>query len=225
MESPKKIVDTNNKIKIILKNTTKNYNKIKISKNNLLLNKNNSFKSSFSSNEYDKDKQENISTKKLIEKESVLPKINKNNSQKIISINKKLINDLNHQINTLNKRIFGNDFAYKQTINLQELNDYIIYEKTKKNIANKNNKGLKNTFDFRIPLIYRRIANHFKKEDLIPMKIGPKINLEDILINHNSIFRKSMTQNRCKNYYLKRNVKLLKKNLKENKVNYPKNKY
>ena len=215
MKLQKKILD-NNKIKIILKNKGKNINKF--SKNNLPLNKNNSYKSSFSSNEYDKDKQENLSTKKFIEKDSFLPKINKNNSQKIISINKKLINDLNHQISATNKKIFGNDFIYKQTINLQELNDYIIYEQSKKNITTNKNKGMKNTFDFRMPLVYRRIANHFKKEDLIPMKIRPKINLEDILINHNSIFRKSMTQNRCKNYYLKKSIKLLKKDLENNKT-------
>lgn len=205
--------DSNGIIKIILKNKTKNLKQIR-NNNNLPINKNNSFKSSFSSDEYDIDKQENISTKKIIYNniEPIFPKIIKNNSQKILSINKKLINDLNYQINRTNKKIFGNEFIYKQTINLQELNDYIIFERTKKNMEINKNKGLKNTIDFRMPLIYRRIANHYKKEDLIPMKIKPRVNLEDILINHNSIFRKSISQNSCKQYYLKNNIKVMNKN-------------
>ena len=205
--------DSNGIIKIILKNKTKNLKQIR-NNNNLPINKNNSFKSSFSSDEYDIDKQENISTKKIIYNnvEPIFPKIIKNNSQKILSINKKLINDLNYQINRTNKKIFGNEFIYKQTINLQELNDYIIFERTKKNMEINKNKGLKNTIDFRMPLIYRRIANHYKKEDLIPMKIQPRVNLEDILINHNSIFRKSISQNSCKQYYLKNNIKVMNKN-------------
>ena len=205
--------DSNGIIKIILKNKTKNLKQIR-NNNNLPINKNNSFKSSFSSDEYDTDKQENISTKKIIYNniEPIFPKIIKNNSQKILSINKKLINDLNYQINRTNKKIFGNEFIYKQTINLQELNDYIIFERTKKNMEINKNKGLKNTIDFRMPLIYRRIANHYKKEDLIPMKIKPRVNLEDILINHNSIFRKSISQNSCKQYYLKNNIKVMNKN-------------
>ena len=204
--------DSNGIIKIILKNKTKNLKQIR-NNNNLPINKNNSFKSSFSSDEYDTDKQENISTKKIIYNniEPIFPKIIKNNSQKILSINKKLINDLNYQINRTNKKIFGNEFIYKQTINLQELNDYIIFERTKKNMEINKNKGLKNTIDFRMPLIYRRIANHYKKEDLIPMKIKPRVNLEDILINHNSIFRKSISQNSCKQYYLKNNIKVMNK--------------
>ena len=172
--------------------------------------KNNNNKLSFSSNEIDIEKQDNLPKKKLIKVNNLIfPKINKCNSQKIISINKKLINDLNYQIKNTNKKIFGNNFMYKQTINLMELNDYIIYEQTKRNILINKNKGVKNSVDFRIPLIYRRIANHYKKEDLIPMKNRPKINLEDILINHNSIFRKSMSQNRCQKYYLKNSIKLM----------------
>ena len=206
--------DINNKIEIILKNKAKSIKKLR--KNNLPINKNNSFKSSFSSNEYDIDNQGNLSTKKLIinnELETLFPKIIKDNSQKILSINKKLINDLNYQINYTNKKIFGNDFIYKQTINLQELNDYIIFEHTKKKIQTNKSKGLKNTIDFRMPLIYRRIANHYKKEDLIPMKNKARINLEDILINHNSIFRKAISQNSCRQYYLKNNIKIMNKNI------------
>lgn len=170
---------------------------------------NNNYRTSISSNELDIDKQENTSTKKLINPTDItLPKIRKNKSQNIISINKKLISDLNYQINKQSKKIFGNDFKYKQTINLQELNDYIIYQQTKKSIENNRNKGKKCTVDFRMPLIYRRMANHYKREDLIPMKIRPKINLNDILVMHNSILRKSMMENKCQNYYLKNNVKL-----------------
>ena len=206
--------DINNKIEIILKNKAKSIKKSR--KSNLPINKNNSIKSSFSSNEYDIDNQGNLSTKKLIinnEMEPLFPKIIKDNSQKVLSINKKLINDLNYQINYTNKKIFGNDFIYKQTINLQELNDYIIFEHTKKKMQIKRSKGLKNTIDFRMPLIFRRIANHYKKEDLIPMKNKARINLEDILINHNSIFRKAISQNSCRQYYLKNNIKIMNKNI------------
>ena len=210
--------DINNKIEIILKNKAKSIKKLR--KNNLPINKNNSFKYSFSSNEYDIDNQGNLSTKKLIinnEMEPLFPKIIKDNSQKVLSINKKLINDLNYQINYTNKKIFGNDFIYKQTINLQELNDYIIFEHTKKKMQIKRSKGLKNTIDFRMPLIFRRIANHYKKEDLIPMKNKARINLEDILINHNSIFRKAISQNSCRQYYLKNSIKIMNKNLTKKK--------
>ena len=215
-----KMSDFNNKIEIMLRNKTKNIKQSR--KSNLNINKNNSFKSSFSSNEYDIDKQGNLSNKKLVNNNMIEPifhKIIKSNSQKILSINKKLINDLNFQINNTNKKIFSNDFIYKQTINLQELNDYIIFERTKKNIQMKKNKGLKNTIDFRMPLIFRRIANHYKKEDLIPMKSNERINLEDILINHNSIFRKAISQNSCRQYYLKNNIKIMNKNLTKIKKN------
>ena len=148
---------------------------------------------------------------------SFLP-IKKSSSLGIISINKKLINDLNYQIKDTNLRIFGNDFAYKQSINLQEINDYVIYEETKNIIEKNKKKGKKNSLDFRMPLIYRRMANHCKREDLIPMKNKPKINLKDVLIMHNSIFRKSMSQNKCKNYYFKNNVKLLYNNLKNKDI-------
>ena len=215
--------NTYNKTKITLEARPKILKKI--TKNNIIENnKENSYKSSFSSNEYDIDKQDNLTTKKLIDgTDSNFPKIKKNKSQSVVSINKRLINDLNYQIKTDNRRIFGNYFLYKQTINLQELNDYIIYEQTKKNIENNKNKGKKNSVDFRIPLIYRRLANHYKREDLIPMKIRPKINLEDILIMHNSIFRKAMTQNRCQNYYLKKNIKLMYKDFSKEKMNIKNN--
>ena len=175
--------------------------------------KNKSIRSSLSSGEIDFDKQDNISMKKFMngtKSYNSLPKLSTiNRNVHIISLNKKLTNDLNYQINSTNKKIFGNVFSYKQTINLQEINDYLIYEKTKKNIAEHKKKGEKSTIDFTIPIAYRRINNHFKKEDLIPIKMKPKINLEDVLYMHNSIFRKSMTQNKCKNYYLKNSLKLI----------------
>ena len=215
MELQKKISDSHIKMKILLKNKEKNFKKIK--KDKIPSNKSNSFKLSVSSNENDIDKQNNLSTKKIINgNDTTFPKIIKRNSQKIVNINKRLINDLNYQIKNTNKKIFENTFIYKQTINLQELNDYIIYEQTKKNIINNKNKGIKNSVDFRIPLVYRRLANHCKREDLIPMKIRPRINLDDILINHNSIFRKSMSQNRCQKYYLKNSVKLMYNTFKNN---------
>ena len=211
------------KIKIVLKIKIKSIKKI--NKNNSLpsFKKSNksysSSSSSSSSKEKDSDKQDILSTKKLIDctNSSFLP-IKKSSSLGIISINKKLINDLNYQIKDTNLRIFGNDFAYKQSINLQEINDYVIYEETKNIIEKNKKKGKKNSLDFRMPLIYRRMANHCKREDLIPMKNKPKINLKDVLIMHNSIFRKSMSQNKCKNYYFKNNVKLLYNNLKNKDI-------
>ena len=192
--------------------------------NNIILSNKSKYKTStFSSNEYDIDKQELITRKKVKNgSQIILPKISKNVSQRFISINRKLINDLNHQINEWNKKVFGNSFNYKQTINLQELNDYVIYEQTKKNVENNKKKGIKNSVDFRIPLVYRRIANHFKKEDLIPMKIKPKINLEDILIQHNSILRKTMSKNNCRKYYLKKNIKLMGQNSSKKETNIKK---
>ena len=186
-------------------NSFKNYTKMYKFQHN----KDNNYQTSVSSNELDIDKQDNILTKKYINPtDTTFPIIKVNKSEKIISINKRLIHDLNYQINRQTRKVFGNDFKYKQTINLQELNDYYIYEQTKKDIEKNKSIGKKNSVDFRTPLIYRRIANHYKKEDLVPMKIRPKINLEEVLVMHNSIFRKAMMENKCQNYYLKNNVKL-----------------
>ena len=187
---------------------------ISIKKNTIQSIKQSTLRSSMSSDKFDIDKQDNLSMKKLITGTNtslpIISKINRNTHY--ININKKLTNDLNYQINTMNKKILNNLFSYKQTINLQEMNDYLIYEKTKKSIAEHKMKGEKSSIDFKIPIVYRRLANHYKKEDLIPIKMKPKINLEDILYMHNSIFRKSMSQNKCKNYYLKHNLKLMNKN-------------
>ena len=68
----------------------------------------------------------------------------------------------------------------------------------------------KNSISFRLPLQYRRMGNHGKKEDLIPLNNQPKINLEDILILHNTNLRTSMTQNKVKNYFLKNNIRFKK---------------
>ena len=129
------------------------------------------------------------------------------NSKNIININNKLINDLNEQINILNEKKRKNNFNYRQTVNLQKLNDYIIYEYTKNKIEYNKMKHKKTTTSFRLPLQFRRMGNHGKKEDLIPINNAPKINLEDILILHNSNTRSAMTQNKVKNYYLKNNVR------------------
>ena len=183
--------------------------------------KDSSLRSSFSSGDIDLDKQENISTKKFINfTSSSLPKITKNlRKTHYININKRLINDLNYQINTTNKKIFGNLFSYKHTINLQEINDYILYEKTKKSIDEHKKIGKKIAVDFRLPIAYRRMNNHYKKEDLIPIKMKPRINLEDILYMHNSILRKSVSQNNCRKYYLKNNMKLINEYLKDKYIN------
>jgi len=129
------------------------------------------------------------------------------NSKNIININNKLISDLNEQINILNQKKKAKKFSYKQTVNLQKLNDYIIYEYTKNKMEFNRMNNKKTTISFRLPLPYRRMGNHGKKEDLIPINNLPKINLEDILILHNSNTRNSMTKHKVQNYYLKNNVK------------------
>ena len=131
----------------------------------------------------------------------------KNNIKNIININNKLINDLNAQINSLNEKKKAKKFNYKQTVNLQKLNDYIIYEYTKNKMEFNKENNKKNTVSFRMPLLYRRMGNHGKKEDLIPLNNKPKINLEDILILHNTNLRNSMTKNKVKNFYLKNNIR------------------
>jgi len=132
----------------------------------------------------------------------------------ILSVNSKnLINDLNEQINILNERKKAKKFSYKQTVNLQKLNDYIIYEYTKNKMEFNKMNNKKTTTSFRLPIQYRRMGNHSKKEDLIPISILPKINLEDILILHNSNARNTMTKNKVHNYYLKKNVKYKKSQL------------
>ena len=185
--------------------------------------KNKSIRSSLSSGEIDFDKQDNISMKKFMngtKSYNSLPKLSTiNRNVHIISLNKKLINDLNYQINSTNKRIFGNLYSYKQTINLQEINDFLIYQKTKKSIEEHKKTGEKNTSDFRMPIVYRRMDYHYKKEDLIPIRMKPKINLMDVLYLHNRVFRKSMSQNNCKKYYLKNNIKLMNQKIKFKFIN------
>ena len=210
--------EDNNRLNLELLKTRNHLLPIKNNKQSL---KNSTIKSSFSSGEIDIDKQDNISMKKLINgTNSSLPKLTKvNRTTHFLSINKKLTNDLNFQINSNYKKLFKNYFAYKQTINLQEINDYMIYEKTKKSIEQHKNNGKKNTLDFRLPIAYRRMDHHYKKEDLIPIKTKPKINLDDVLYMHNSIFRKSMSQNNCRKYYLKNSMKLIKEDTKKKNIN------
>ena len=129
------------------------------------------------------------------------------NSKNIININNKLISDLNEQINILNEKKRSKKFNYKQTVNLQKLNDYIIYEYTKNKMEFNKVNNKKTTTSFRLPLQYRRMGNHGKKDDLIPINNLPKINLEDILILHNSHTRSSMSKNKVRNYYLKNNIR------------------
>ena len=128
-------------------------------------------------------------------------------SKNVININNKLINDLNAQINSLNDKKKSKKFNYKQTVNLQKLNDYIIYEYTKNKMEFNKENNKKSAINFRMPLQYRRMGNHGKKEDLIPINNQPKINLEDILIMHNSNLRNSMTKNKVKNYFFKNNIR------------------
>ena len=135
------------------------------------------------------------------------------NSKNIININNKLISDLNEQINILNEKKRAKKFFYKQTVNLKKLNDYIIYEYTKNKMEFNKMNHKKNTTSFRLPIQYRRMGNHGKKEDLIPISNLPKINLEDILILHNSNARNTMSKNKVHNYYLKNNVKYKKSQL------------
>jgi hypothetical protein len=141
------------------------------------------------------------------EKDEYQPFILSTNSKNIVNINNKLISDLNEQINILNERKRAKKFSYKQTVNLQKLNDYIIYEYTKNKMEFNKMNHKKNTTSFRLPIQYRRMGNNGKKEDLIPISILPKINLEDILILHNSNARNTVSKNKVHNYYLKNNIK------------------
>lgn len=138
------------------------------------------------------------------------------NYKNIININNRLIGDLNEQIKFLNKQKKVKKFNYKQTVNLQKLNDYIIYEYTKNKMEYNKMNNKKTTTSFRIPLQYRRMGNHSKKEDLIPINNLPKINLEEILILHNSNTRNSMSKHKVQNYYLKNNIKYRKYKLNQN---------
>ena len=148
-----------------------------IKKNTIQTIKQSTLRSSMSSDKFDIDKQDNLSMKKLITGTNtslpIISKINRNTHY--ININKKLTNDLNYQINTMNKKILNNLFSYKQTINLQEMNDYLIYEKTKKSIAEHKMKGEKSSIDFKIPIVYRRLANHYKKEDFTSVTIPKSV--------------------------------------------------
>ena len=138
------------------------------------------------------------------------------NYKNIININNRLIGDLNEQIKFLNKQKKVKKFNYKQTVNLQKLNDYIIYEYTKNKMEYNKMNNKKTTTSFRMPLQYRRMGNHSKKEDLIPINNLPKINLEEILILHNSNTRNSMSKHKVQNYYLKNNIKYRKYKLNQN---------
>ena len=143
-----------------------------------------------------------------------------NNAKNVININNKLINDLNSQINTLNEKKKGKKFNYKQTVNLQKLNDYIIYEYTKNKMKVSKEDNKKPSTSFLMPLPYRRMRSHSKKEDLIPINNKPKVNLEDILILHNTNLRNSMTKYKVQNYYIKNYLKY-----KKNTHFYHDNKY
>lgn len=134
-------------------------------------------------------------------------------SNKFININSKLINDLNSQIDNLNKKRNEKQFNYKQTVNLQQLNDYILYEYTK----NKMKEKQKSTTSFRLPLQYRRMGSHGKKDDLVPLKSKPTINLEDVLILHNTNLRRDMTKNKVQNYYLKNSLKATQNRIRMNR--------
>ena len=131
-----------------------------------------------------------------------------NDQNNIININSKLISDLNTQINNFNQNKKAKKFNYKQTVNLQKLNDYIIYEYTKNRMQINRSNDIRYTTSFRLPLQYRRMGNHGKKEDLIPINNQPKVNLEDILILHNCNLRNGMSKNKVKNYYFKNSLKL-----------------
>ena len=80
-----------------------------------------------------------------------------------------------------------------------KLESIMAQNKNMKNVIVKK-IGKKIAVDFRLPIAYRRMNNHYKKEDLIPIKMKPRINLEDILYMHNSILRKSVSQNNCRKY-------------------------
>ena len=181
--------------------STERTNAQNISQKIISFNANNKSRNSFILSKNNSNSKETNNDGKKTDRER-FPKI-----KHIININQKFTKDL---IAEMEKFKSKKNFKYKQTINLQRLNDYIIYEETKKKMSKNKIFGIKNSIDFTIPLTYRRLDNHCKKEDLISCKYDNKINLNDILIHQNSTMRKSMTQNKCKNYYLKKNIRLKK---------------
>ena len=212
--NPKKDNINNNKNKNInrilspkVKNT--NYNSTNFTKPTSAFPSINGIKTRTNSDFYSYRNNDNVNLNYNLEENQLF---NFNDYKNIININNKLINDLNAQINSLNEKKKSKRFNYKQTVNLQKLNDYIIYEytKNKMEIGKENNR--KSTTSFRLPIQYRRMGNHGKKEDLVPINNKPKINLEDILILHNSNLRNSMTKNKVENYYMKNNLKYKKFN-------------
>lgn len=148
----------------------------------------------------------------------------------IININKELISNLNNEITSFSKRnnptpskTFQVDFFRKpHHDNSAKKNSFEILEKLRvlsPIVAEKKAKNHK-----KIPFIFKKMKltkNHISVNNTININNSvnsknnndshyekQKINLEDILIMHNSTIRKSVSEFKVKNFQLKRSLKL-----------------
>lgn len=138
----------------------------------------------------------------------------------IININKELIKELNSEIRTFSKkkkpittpkpnRSDGfNGFIIRNIEPMTSKNNIEVIERIRllsPYLATKKANNLKE-----IPFIFRQMKLNKKKEpkgNIINYE-RQKINLEDILIMHNSTIRKSVSQFKVKDFQLKKSLKL-----------------
>ena len=164
-------------------------------------------------------------------KKSIIDNIPKEiQHENIININKELINNLNNEIASFSKRncpisnktFQVNFFSKPKRDSSVKKNSFDILEKLRvlsPIVADKKAKNHK-----RIPFIFKQMKltkNHISANNTININNSvnsknnndshyekQKINLEDILIMHNSTIRKSVSEFKVKNFQLKQSLKL-----------------
>ena len=147
-------------------------------------------------------------------------------SNHVFDINKELINNLNKQMNLIQKNNQKLFYFYDiNNNNNKKKNEKKINEK--KNDENKKEKLKKisslNPFLFykikdnnqKIPFQFKNITNYKnlinnnnKIQNELNNRFNKAVNLEDILILHNSTVRKSVSQIKVKKYFFKQSLKL-----------------
>ena len=148
-------------------------------------------------------------------------------SNHVFDINKELINNLNKQMNLIQKNNQKLFYFYdiNNNNNNKKKNEKKINEK--KNDENKKEKLKKisslNPFLFykikdnnqKIPFQFKNITNYKnlinnnnKIQNELNNRFNKAVNLEDILILHNSTVRKSVSQIKVKKYFFKQSLKL-----------------
>ena len=148
-------------------------------------------------------------------------------SNHVFDINKELINNLNKQMNLIQKNNQKLFYFYEMNNNNnnKKKNEKKINEK--KNDENKKEKLKKisslNPFLFykikdnnqKIPFQFKNITNYKnlinnnnKIQNELNNRFNKAVNLEDILILHNSTVRKSVSQIKVKKYFFKQSLKL-----------------